>query len=87
MYRVEDKNGHEFAIKKISKREIRKYFREEQQEREIDIMKKIKNPHIVKFLGKSEDDKDIIIKMEFVKGVNLREFLLQENKLSLQEKT
>ena len=53
--------------------------------REIEILKKLKHPNIVQLYSVIEDEKQIFLIMEYIKGKELFQYILDKKKLSEEE--
>ncbi|MFA6187438.1 MAG: serine/threonine-protein kinase [Phycisphaerae bacterium] len=91
VYKAE-KNGHLYAIKVFREayvlREFRKHGDNSRIKREIEIMKSVSHPSIVKYVDdfvydeKEEGGKNYCLVMEFINGKNLRQLLNENGKFN-----
>ena len=49
--------------------------------REIDIMKRLDHPHIIKFIEHYEFDSELLLVLEFMNGIDLFDYIIQKQKL------
>ena len=77
--------GEKVAIKILEKSKMTKFDDKNRLEREINILKKIHHPNIVKLFCVIETDRQIFIIMEYIKGNELFQYILVKKKLDEEE--
>ena len=82
---INKQTGEKVAIKILEKYKIRKFEDKIRIEREIEILKKVKHPNIVQLYSVIEAEKQIFLIMEFIKGIELFQYIFLNKKLSEEE--
>ena len=77
--------GEKIAIKILEKSKMANSDDKNRLEREINILKKIHHPNIVKLFCVIETDRQIFIIMEYIKGNELFQYILVKKKLEEEE--
>ena len=73
VYLVRDEDGNEFAIKQLDKKRIaRQPYLEEYLRGEIEIMKQLNSPYIIKLFKNDENEKYIYLLCEYCNGGDLQ---------------
>ena len=82
---VNKQTGEKVAIKILDKSKIMKYEDKIRIEREIEILKKLRHPNIMRLYSIIETDKQILLITEYIKGQELFQYILLKKKLSEEE--
>lgn len=85
VYQAISKNGSEVAIKVIPKSKFQSYEDYSAVTREISIMKSLSHPNIVKFFDSFQSNAEIYIVMEYCRGKNLYDFVIERERLQETE--
>mmetsp|Transcript_10374 Transcript_10374/g.23006 ORF Transcript_10374/g.23006 Transcript_10374/m.23006 type:complete len:373 (+) Transcript_10374:62-1180(+) len=73
-----------FAVKKVPLEIVRRHKMIDQMDREIDIMRKLDHPHIVKLFFDFRDDSHVYLGMEFAVGGSMFDALSKAGKFSYE---
>ena len=73
------------ALKIYEKDKLKDSKRKERIEREINILKKLNNPYIVKLYDSTETNKEIILIMKYIDGMDLCEYIKTKPEKKLNE--
>ena len=82
---INKQTGEKVAIKILEKSKLVKYEDKIRIEREIQILKKLRHPNIVRLYSIIETEKQILLIMEYIKGQELFQYILLKKKLSEEE--
>ena len=73
--------GHKVAVKFLNKKKIRSMEMEEKVRREIKILRLFMHPHIIRMYEVIETSAEIYIVMEYVKGGELFDYIVEKGRL------
>lgn len=76
--------GPRYAVKKVPLSLIQQHNHTEQMEREIDILRSLKHPHIVQLFFDFRDSDHVYLGMEFAAGGGMFDLLSRSGKFSLE---
>ena len=82
---INKQTGEKVAIKILEKNKIKKYEDQLRIQREIDLLKKLRHPNIVRLYSIIETEKQILLITEYIKGQELFHYILLKKKLSEEE--
>ena len=82
---VNRQTGEKVAIKILEKAKMNNFDDKQRLEREINLLKRIHHPNIVKLFCVIETDRQIFIVMEYIKGNELFQYILIKKKLEEEE--
>ena len=82
---INKQTGEKVAIKILEKNKIKKYEDKLRIQREVDLLKKLRHPNIVRLYSIIETEKQILLITEYIKGKELFHYILLKKKLSEEE--
>ena len=82
---INKQTGEKVAIKILDKNKLTKYEDKQRIEKEIEILKKLRHPNIVRLYSIIETEKQILLITEYIKGQELFQYILLKKKLSEEE--
>ena len=85
VYLASDPNGNQVAIKELRGEYILDKHLRERFKQEVKILSKLDYPSIVKMLGYFEESDNLYLVMEYVQGVTLEKYVLQNTNKILTE--
>mmetsp|Transcript_30867 Transcript_30867/g.76776 ORF Transcript_30867/g.76776 Transcript_30867/m.76776 type:complete len:291 (-) Transcript_30867:2-874(-) len=77
--------GHKVAIKILNRKKIKAIDMEEKVRREIKILRLFMHPHIIRLYEVLETPHDIFVVMEYVKGGELFDYIVEKGRLGENE--
>ena len=82
---INKQTNEKVAIKILEKNKIKKYEDKLRIQREIELLKKLRHPNIVRLYSIIETEKQILLITEYIKGQELFQYILLKKKLSEEE--
>ena len=82
---INKQTNEKVAIKILEKNKIKKYEDKLRIQREIELLKKLRHPNIVRLYSIIETEKQFILITEYIKGQELFQYILLKKKLSEEE--
>lgn len=82
---AQDEEGHEVAIKVLSRKQIQQQQLTEQVKREINIMKEINHPNVVRLIEVLRGETRLYLVCEYADGGELFDYIVENQRLSEDE--
>ena len=79
-----EQTGHKVAIKILNKKKIRQYGVFEKVKRELKILRRFNNPHIIKLFEFIDTQSEIFMVLEYAAGGELFDLIAGREKVSFE---